>query len=176
MHGDTSAAGCGFDPAAPGSRSGTAKSGVGVAISAGSGRRTVPHTADLRIEAWAPTREECVAQAVLAMVESFADIATPGEVSATRRTDVVELPVAAGTDEDMLAGALDEVIFLLDTAGQVPVEAAVQPDDGGLRVRLAMTDAERVELIGAVPKAVSLSDLRFGRSAGGWSCEVTVDV
>jgi SHS2 domain-containing protein len=28
-----------------------------------SGHRIVPHTADLRIEAWAPTREQCIAEA-----------------------------------------------------------------------------------------------------------------
>ncbi len=37
----------------------------------GCGHRTVPHTADLRIEAWAPTRDGCIRQAVLGTVESF---------------------------------------------------------------------------------------------------------
>ena len=35
-----------------------------------SGHRSVPHTADLRIEAWAPTRDGCIRQAVLGAVES----------------------------------------------------------------------------------------------------------
>lgn len=34
-----------------------------------SGHRSVPHTADLRIEAWAPTRDGCIRQAVLGTVE-----------------------------------------------------------------------------------------------------------
>lgn len=38
------------------------------------GHRTVPHTADLRIEAWAPTAELCIAEAVRAMVWGFADL------------------------------------------------------------------------------------------------------
>ena len=37
-----------------------------------SGHRSVPHTADLRIEAWAPTRDGCNRQAALSTVESFA--------------------------------------------------------------------------------------------------------
>ncbi|HEV8559398.1 MAG TPA: archease [Actinophytocola sp.] len=41
------------------------------------GHRAVPHTADIRIEAWAPTREACLGEAVAALVESFADPATP---------------------------------------------------------------------------------------------------
>lgn len=39
-----------------------------------SGHRSVPHTADLRIEAWAPTRDGCIRQAVLGTVESFLDL------------------------------------------------------------------------------------------------------
>lgn len=34
----------------------------------------MPHTADLRIEAWAPTRDGCIRQAVLGTVESFLDL------------------------------------------------------------------------------------------------------
>jgi SHS2 domain-containing protein len=36
---------------------------------------------------------------------------------------------------------------------------------------------EAVSIVGAVPKAVSLHELRFGRvTGGGWRCHVTVDV
>ena len=38
------------------------------------GYRRVPHTADVRIEAWAPTREECVERAVVAMVDGFVEL------------------------------------------------------------------------------------------------------
>jgi SHS2 domain-containing protein len=38
-----------------------------------SGHVTVPHTADLRIEAWAPTRDGGIRQAMLSTVESFLD-------------------------------------------------------------------------------------------------------
>ena len=34
---------------------------------------TVPHTADLRIEAWARTRDGCIGRAVLGTVESVLD-------------------------------------------------------------------------------------------------------
>jgi hypothetical protein len=39
------------------------------------GYRTLPHTADLRIEAWAPTREACLAEGVAGLVATFADTA-----------------------------------------------------------------------------------------------------
>ena len=38
------------------------------------GHRTVPHTADLRIEAWAVTCEECLAEALRGLVGSFAAV------------------------------------------------------------------------------------------------------
>lgn len=134
------------------------------------GHRSVPHTADVRIEAWAPSRERCVAEAVAAMVDSFADASHAGPAT----TESVR--IEPGTDADVLVAVLDEVIFRLDTAGQLPVDADAAAVDGGLEVRLQMVDAGRVELVGAVPKAVSLHELRFDRDAAGWSCSVTLDV
>jgi SHS2 domain-containing protein len=52
----------------------------------------------------------------------------------------------------------------------------VEADDDALTVCFTMADAERVPAIGAVPKAVSLHDLRFERRDGGWWCAVTLDV
>jgi SHS2 domain-containing protein len=136
-----------------------------------SGYRTVPHTADVRIEAWAPTREQCVAQAVTALVAVFAHL------TGDEPADTLEFTVEAGANEDMLAAVLDEVIYRLDTTGQVPVDAKVRTGDGDLRVQLRTTDVNRVDIVGAAPKAVSLHDLRFARdNDDGWSCAVTLDV
>jgi SHS2 domain-containing protein len=134
------------------------------------GHRSVPHTADVRIEAWAPTRERCVAEAVAALVDSFA------EAPDSEPAQTVRFHVDPGSDEDMLVAVLDEVIFRLDVEGQLPVAAEVAASDGGLDVQLRTVDAGRTELVGAVPKAVSLHELRFGRDADGWSCQVTLDV
>ncbi|HEX5541959.1 MAG TPA: archease [Micromonospora sp.] len=134
------------------------------------GHRSVPHTADLRIEAWAPSRERCVAEAVVAMVDSFA------EAPKTTPTTTVGFRTEPGTDEDLLVAVLDEVIYRMDTAGQLPVGAEVAAVDGSLDVQFRMVDTERVELVGAVPKAVSLHELRFDQGKGGWSCAVTLDV
>lgn len=134
------------------------------------GHRSVPHTADARIEAWAPSREQCIAEAISALVAGF--VAVPDGVP----TSPVEFTVEPGADDDMLVSVLDELIYRLDTTGRLPVDADVEAVDGGLRVRLRMTDTDRVDVVGAVPKAVSLHDLRFAREAGGWSCAVTLDV
>ncbi|MFG2057474.1 archease [Micromonospora sp. NPDC048930] len=135
------------------------------------GHRNVPHTADVRIEAWAPDREGCVAEAVAAMVDGFVDATG---VAAEAET---EHRVPPGDDADLLVGVLDEVIFRLDTRGDVPLETEVRPaEDGGLLVRWQVVGADAVEAVGAVPKAVSLHELRFGPDEAGWSCAVTLDV
>ncbi|MGW0701122.1 archease [Streptomyces sp. NPDC002867] len=135
-----------------------------------SGHRTVPHTADVRIEAWGVSREQCLAEAVLGMVGCFAD------VSGVRPTAVRQVELAEADDDDLLIASLDEVIFRLEVHGEVPVDVEAQPTDGGLDVRLAVTDVAAVRIIGAMPKAVSWSDLRLAPDPYGWSCAVTVDV
>ncbi|USC14771.1 MULTISPECIES: archease [Rhodococcus] len=136
----------------------------------GSGYRSVPHTADLRIEAWAPTRDECIAQAVRGAVASFADISSAGPGRVRKR------PLTADGDEDLLVAVLDEVIYLLDTAGEIPIDVVVESGGGTAEARFSMVDAAAVPQIGAVPKAVSLHELRLDRGPEGWSCSVTLDV
>jgi SHS2 domain-containing protein len=137
-----------------------------------SGHRGVPHPADLRIEAWAETREECVAEAVRALVSSFAE---PG---AQVRRRVAKRHVAGETDADLVAAAVEEVIYGLDTRGEIPVAVAGRrAADGGIDLTLHLAGLDQVEITGAVPKAASLSGLRCGRDeTGRWSCAVTVDV
>ncbi|MFI7428017.1 archease [Micromonospora sp. NPDC049836] len=135
------------------------------------GHRNVPHTADVRFEAWAPDREGCVAEAVTALVDSFVD--------ATGVTPEAETGYRAppADDPDLLVAVLDEVIFRLDTEGAVPLATEVRPaGDGGLLVRWQVASTDAVQAIGAVPKAVALHELRFGRDDAGWSCAVTLDV
>jgi SHS2 domain-containing protein len=64
----------------------------------------------------------------------------------------------------------------MDTDGEIPQTAEVRQEESGLRVTLAMADATRATLIGAVPKAVSLHELWFGEDSGAWRCTVTIDV
>ncbi len=134
------------------------------------GHRSVPHTADLRVEAWGTTREECLAQAVRGVCESFLDLT--GAVG-DRRRDVV---LRAERDEDLLVALLEEVVYRLDTAGEVPVGLELAPVAGGLRADLRMADADSLPVTGAAPKAVTLHELHVGHGAQGWTCSVTLDV
>jgi SHS2 domain-containing protein len=135
-----------------------------------SGHRTVPHTADLRVEAWAPTREGCIAEAVLGSVASFVDTTS----AHPDRSRLCRL--AAHSDEDLLVAVLDEVIFHLDTENEAPVDVELDATDEGLEVRFAMCDVSKLPQVGAVPKAVSLHELSLARGPDGWRCSVTLDV
>ncbi|MEU6238222.1 archease [Kitasatospora sp. NPDC047058] len=141
----------------------------------GSGHRTVAHTADLRVEAWAPTAEGCIREAVRAAVEGFAD--TTGARPSGERA----CTVTAATDEDLLVAVLEEVIYRMDADGELPLGTelgAIRATAEGraLPVRFRMADAATAAPVGAVPKAVSLHDLRLRGGPGGWSCQVTLDV
>jgi len=133
------------------------------------GHRGVPHTADLRIEAWAPSRDDCIRQAVLGTVDSFLDI------SSARPHRSLSRRLTAGSDDDLLVAVLEEVIFLLDTVGEAPVDLDLQ-GGGVAEVNFAMVDARTLPQVGAVPKAVSLNDLRLSHDDNGWRCLVTLDV
>jgi SHS2 domain-containing protein len=118
------------------------------------GHRTVPHIADLRIEAWAGTREERLAEAVRGLVNSFAAVAgRRPHGRASRR-------VTACSDEDLLVAVIDEVIYRMDADGEIPVQVEVRSaPDGGVIVFFALVPVAAAEITGAVPKAASLHEL-----------------
>lgn len=118
------------------------------------------------------TGEDCIAEAVRGLVKSFADASGAGCHRA------VECHLTAGSDADLLAAAVEEVIYRLDTSGEVPVGVAVgRAAEVGVDLALRAVDASTVEIIGAAPKAASLSGLACAPEASGrWSCAVTIDV
>lgn len=134
------------------------------------GHRTLPHPADITIEAWGPTREACLAEAVAGLTASFVDISE----AAPLRTVTSELPVT--NDRDRLVAALDELIYLLDTQGVIPLAADVEVDSETLRLTMAVASINDVTLVGAVPKAVALSGLEFDRRGSEWRCRATIGV
>lgn len=130
----------------------------------------MPHTGDLAVEAWAPGREECVAEAVRGAVEGFARI--PPRLPSVPRA----YELRADDDERLLVAALEEMIFRAETAGELPAEVTLLPTADGALLRLAVVDSDLVEQVGAVPKAVALHGLRMTRGPEGWRCHVTLDV
>ncbi|MCP9945379.1 archease [Streptomyces somaliensis] len=134
------------------------------------GHRTVAHGGDVRVEAWGTSREQCLGEAVLGLVESFADVSA-AHADAARRLRFEE-----GSDDDLLADLLDEVVHRLEAHGEVPVDVEVESAGGELDVRLAVVRLARVRVTGSVPRDVAWNELRMGPDAYGWSCAVTADV
>jgi SHS2 domain-containing protein len=139
----------------------------------------VPHTADLRIEAWAQSCHECVAECLRGLVASVAD------VSGAASTRTAEYEITGASPADLLASAAEEVIYILDTAGEVPASVQVRPvghpdlqqPANGITVTLKLARVSAAKFVGAVPKAVSFHGLACGPDASGrWSAAMTVDV
>ena len=136
-----------------------------------SGYRLLPHTADVVVEAWAPTRDGCLAEAVRALVAVCAD--TSG-LDAVRS---VELRLAPAGDEELLVRLLEEVIYLLEVDELVPVGVEVGPEPGGgLRGRFEVAPLTPAMIVGPAPKAVAWYELELARQGSGWRCRATVDV
>ncbi|NIJ11032.1 SHS2 domain-containing protein [Saccharomonospora amisosensis] len=134
------------------------------------GYREPVHSGDLRIEAWGPSRERCIAEAVSGMVESFAggSLGDPDEI--------VDVEVDGTTDEELLAAVLDEVLHRMETTGRIPATTQVLPAPHGLRVRFGVVDIGGVIAAGPIPKAVCAHGLTVEPSAGGWACTAAFDV
>jgi SHS2 domain-containing protein len=143
-------------------------------MTARAGHRLLPHTADLTVEAWAPTREECLAEAVHGLVASFADTAGAEAARPGRR---VPFACPPESDTELLVRVLDEVIYLLDVRDVVPVRVALMSaPGGGLTGHVDVVDRAAVRPVGPAPKAVTRHGLRLAPDAGVWRCTVTVDV
>jgi SHS2 domain-containing protein len=152
------------------SRAGSPGDGASVGPTSGPGHRLVPHTADLILEAWAPTRSQCLEQAVEALVSSFASPA----VGAVTRS--VPIDLAAADDAELLLLLLGEVIYLAEVRGQVPVAAELDVDGTELRGRFEVISVDQIEQVGAIPKAVSRHALELTEDAETWRCRAVVDV
>ncbi len=123
------------------------------------------------LEAWGATRIACLEEAVLGLVESFA------EVDGIEPIDRVPLSLDAVSDEEVLVLLIEEVIYVVEALARVPVDVNLaEHADGGIRGFFATIPSGQVEAIGALPKGVSRSDLQFECRDGEWRCRVLVDV
>jgi SHS2 domain-containing protein len=134
------------------------------------GHRVVPHTADLIVEAWAPTKQRCLEEAVVALVESFA------EPTGAASTHPVPVTLDAPNDEDLLVRLLEEVVYVVEVRGVVPLGAHFRVDGGRVAGHLEVVPVDQVELVGAVPKAVARHALSFVIDDGTWRCRAVIDV
>lgn len=134
------------------------------------GHRRLAEHADFVLEAWAPSREGCIAEAVQALVECFADVTT----AVPTRTLGFEFPAAP--DDRLLAAVLEESLSVFEIFGVVPVDTLVErAEDGGLVGSFDAADVQGVTLVGSAPVGVSVRELEFGHG-DGWRALVAVQV
>jgi len=135
------------------------------------GHASLPHTADVRIEAWAPSAQECYEEAVAAFVDIFADVT--GASSGQARP----FHVGPGSPDLLLILLLDEVLLAVDVEALVPRAVHVEPPGrDGLDGVLTLVPVDEVAVIGPVAKGVSYDNLLFGPRDGRWQCRAIVDV
>jgi SHS2 domain-containing protein len=139
-------------------------------MSADRGHAVRSHTADAAIEAWGPTAAACYEEAVAAFVDIFAETAASPAGSAEA------FDVGPGQPGELLVLLLEEVLFDADARGHVPILTEVEVRDDRLVGRFTTVSIEELDIIGAIPKGVSYSDLEFGPTETGWHCRATVDV
>jgi SHS2 domain-containing protein len=132
------------------------------------GHRRRPHGTGVTVEAWGPSRGACLDQVVRALVEGF-------EVGDVPATEPVPVHVE-GTDLDLLVGVLEEVVYVIDVLGMLPVDVSLEDtEEGGVAGFFDAVSLERVRTSGALPEAVSRSGLVFEHD-GEWHCEAVVEV
>ncbi len=135
------------------------------------GHRVLPHTADVIVEAWAPSRSGCLEELVRGVVETFAD------THAATATREVPLEVGAPDDDDVIVALIDDVCYLVDADGLVVVDVALEEEeDGAFEGVSFVAPVSAVVQTGAAPKGVSRSELSFARDRDGWRGRVLVDV
>jgi len=131
----------------------------------------LPHTADLKIRAWAPDLSGLIEQAARALI----DLLVEGEAEPTEQVEIA----AEGHDaEETLLDCLREVLLLRELRGLLPVTAEV-PEAGeqSATCRIGAVPAEEAaELLGEEIKAVTYHDLEIRREDDRLVVEVVFDV
>ncbi len=132
------------------------------------GHWSVPGVSRTRVEAWAPTREGCIAEAVAGTVESFAEVSGCAPVRYHRMT------VPAEDDRQVLLGVIDEVLFDISNAGVVPVWVRLRVVRTGVELDVGGVDTDEIRPSGRAPHSVSTHRLRERRGHRGWSASVVL--
>jgi SHS2 domain-containing protein len=133
------------------------------------GHRSVVHTTDIEVEAWAPTCERCMVETVDALVDCFIVRPRP------RPSESVEWSQPDNDPENLLADLLDGVVYHCEMFSQIPVTTTVDhPREWHIRFETADLDAAVRH--GTAPEAVSLHDLRLRPQPGGWRCTAILDI
>lgn len=146
------------------------RSGAGAAPRHPRGHQLVRHASDCTVEAWASDRSCCLTEALAGLVESFADV--PEEAV----TGEWPLGVAASGAGDQLVSLFEDVIDALGVFGVVPVRFHLtEAEDGGIAGDMEVVSADKVHVVGPLPKGVCHHGASMTRVGAQWRCHVRVD-
>jgi SHS2 domain-containing protein len=107
-----------------------------------------------------------------ALVEIFAEVDP-----AVTAPSVVPVSAGPAPGRDLLVSVLEEVIFVTDVLGSVPVRFHLaDTEDGGVAGDMEIADRRDVVLVGPIPKAVSYHGLEMADDGGTWRCRAVIDV
>jgi len=132
--------------------------------------RELPHTADIKIEARAPTKETLFSEACNALMQIMY-----GEDR--RSLDTIELVVDADDTEAQLADFLSEVLFRSEVDGLVFSDAVVHIDGSHLHAVMHGEPFDRNRHAGGTEvKGISYSGMSITRDTNGYMLEILFDV
>jgi SHS2 domain-containing protein len=129
--------------------------------------RFVEHTGEVELELEAPTREGLFEAATEALAELLGADGLAGE------PETAELSLRAEDDGALLAAWLDELVFLAETEGLVPVGVErVALGEGTAQGRVTGVRGEPPHLV----KGATYHRLAVERLADRWCARVVLDV
>ena len=134
------------------------------------GHRFIDHTADIALEAWAPSEETLLVQAARALVEVITE---GGHIDAIESCDV---EVESADDEDRLVRWLNEVLWLAMGKGFLLVDATITLRPGGLSARVS-GQGDANDLVKTEVKSATYHDLHLAQEQSGrYLARVVLDV
>jgi SHS2 domain-containing protein len=130
----------------------------------------VPHTADIKIRAHAPTIETLFSEACTALMQIMYG-------KERRALTTAELDVNAGDSESLLADFLSEVLFRSEVDGMVYSEADIRITGTHLHAVLKGEPFDRNRHAGGTEvKGISYSGMSIAQDANGYMLEILFDV
>jgi SHS2 domain-containing protein len=135
------------------------------------GHRLVRHDEDLTLEAWGRGRADCVAEAVRALMETFAE---PGAAVPLRTLTWTFHPRC---DDELLVDVLAEALCQVEDHDRLPVDLElVDGQSGTVLVRFAVVPVALVTRIAELPAAIVADGAELHRVCGGWRCRAAIEV
>jgi SHS2 domain-containing protein len=130
----------------------------------------IPHTADIRIRARAPTLDGLFAEACAALMQV---IYGPDRKGGCERTVTVD----ADDTESLLQNFLSEILYRSEVEGLVFATASVKTDGRHLFATLAGEPFDRSRHTGGTEvKGISYSGLAITQNANGYMLDIVFDV